>query len=222
MGENQNRRRYVAIEERLLGVKAVEKRFISEKHLIKGLNHIEFVDPSKKLEEFFLENGYLTQTQLTRLKEELNKETKILDSRSFEAEKVVVTERTFGNIATRQNMINQMQLDEVVEEQKIYHDRGLRVQIGQILYKKQYLTVAQVKRVLQAQSKTTLFCKKCNNKKVVCDYKPGTLVQCDAQTPQGVCGFDMVVLQVKLKGNAKPAKQKEPEDIGELIELTLD
>ena len=62
----------INIEERLLGMKAVEKRFISEKQLVKSLNHIEFIDPNKSLEQVFLDYGYLTPAQISRLKKQLS------------------------------------------------------------------------------------------------------------------------------------------------------
>ena len=48
---------FVNIEERLLGMMAVEKRFITEKQLTECLNTIEFFEPDKTLAEIFLSKG---------------------------------------------------------------------------------------------------------------------------------------------------------------------
>ena len=68
------------ILQKIIGMKAVEKKLISEKQLTECLNDQDFFAPEKKLEEILLEKGYLTPLQIQRLKQEISGEREDFDS----------------------------------------------------------------------------------------------------------------------------------------------
>lgn len=175
----------IDVEERLLGMMAVEKRFISEKQLTECLNTIEFFEPDKTLEEIFLTKEYLTKPQIDRLRQQLK------DSMEVSVEDAPSGVKRFGDIALEQNMIDGEQLEEVLDEQKTYVDRFLKVQIGQIMCKKGFLTTAQVGRILESQMKKVLYCKNCKTTIVIHNYMSGQIYQCEA------CKWDLIEAKTK-------------------------
>lgn len=215
----------INVEERLLGMKAVEKRFISEKQLTECLNAIEIFRPGESLLNIFLEKGYLTRPQIDRLNDTIRKETDI----HTPADVVTNTgnKKMFGNIALERNMINEDQLMEALEEQEIYFERGIRVQMGQILLKKQYLTAAQLGMILGAQSTKTLYCKKCKATQVVQNYESFKIYQCQNIVDGEVCGVDLTALKPSQEKKNKPTVNNDNSggddlnDIEPLQEITL-
>ena len=216
--------RVINVEERLLGMKAVEKRFISEKQLIECLNTIEFIDEDKGLKDVFREKGYLTQAQIKRLQEAIDQETSISKVPGVSS----TTKQKFGEIAVEQNMIDEDQLLEALDVQETYFDRGIRVQLGQVLLKRQYLTLAQLERILGNQSTKVLYCscKKYNYSKVIHNYDPGQIYQCDKVINGRPCGLDLTPEQPAIRKRTEkkkaPVKKKATgDDIGDLIEIKL-
>jgi ribosomal protein L37AE/L43A/polyhydroxyalkanoate synthesis regulator phasin len=201
-------------EDRLLGMRAVEKRFITEKQLTKCLNLIEFNNPAKALSDMLLEEGLLTAAQLKRLREDMLKETSSVDEGSSSNAK-----KMFGEIALEQNMVTRDQLDETLAEQDKYMQRGLRVQIGQILYKKGYLTLPQVSRIVEGQSKKSLYCKNCQITTVIHNYEPSRIYQCEK------CTWDLIEAKAPKKQEAVVAEDgqddEHEEGLGKLDILEL-
>lgn len=181
-------------KERVLGMRAVEKRFITEKQLTECLNTKEFFEPDKSLADIFLTKGYLTRNQIKRLDQEFDEETEI----KHEGES---TRKLFGDLAIEQSMITEPQLLEALDVQGKYLERGLRTQIGQILAKKGYVTIAQVRRIVDSQLKKVLVCIKCNTTKVITSYDPSGIYQCEN------CYLDMIESKVQ-----KPTRPPETED----------
>lgn len=210
--------KHINVEERLLGMMGVEKRFITEKQLTECLNTIEFFEPNKTLEQVFLDKGYLTPAQIVRLREQLESSIEV------DTEKSQINKKLFGEMALEQNMITEDQLFAALDEQEKYLERGLRVQFGQILFKKGYLTMAQVGRILDGQLKKVLCCKKCGATNVVHNYDTSQIYQCET------CGLDMVEAKVKKK-SVEPQEEidddfsedgfGEEDDIGGLEVLEL-
>jgi len=172
--------RKINVEDRLLGMMAVEKRFISEKQLTECLNTIEFTHPDKTLECVFLDKEYLTKPQIERLRQQLQASIEIQNKQSERLQKI------FGEIALEQNMIDQSQLEEGINEQQKYVERGLKVPIGQVLSKLSFLTMAQVGRLLQSQLKKVLYCKNCKVTKIVHNYTSSQIYQCEK------CKLDLI------------------------------
>lgn len=203
---------HVNWQDRLLGMRAVEKRFISEKQLTECLNIIEVFEPNKTLEEILLKKGYLTKTQIKRIGEELG--TEIEQPGGAQSSK-----KMFGEIAVDQNMLTQDQLSEALTVQENYLKRGLRIQIGQILAKKGYLTLPQVKRLAETQLKKVLYCKRCKKTVVMHNYDASRIFQCED------CGWDLIEVksgshEVKAK-KVEDIAEEEDEDIGKLEVLDL-
>ncbi len=209
------------IEERLMGMKAVEKRFITEKQLIQCMNIVENFETDKTLEEKLIEKGYLTRAQIARLKKSMLSDID-LDSKPRTN---TTKKKMFGNIALEQNMIDEDQLIDALEEQEIYMERGVRVQMGQILLKKQYLTRAQLERILSNQSKKTLACPKCKATKIVHNYNDSKFYQCENIIGDTVCGFDLVVAKQPKKAapvrKSRPQSREDDGGVGKLVEIKL-
>ncbi|HNZ67249.1 MAG: hypothetical protein KBC30_09420 [Planctomycetes bacterium] len=198
----------VNVEERLLGMMAVEKAFISEKQLKKCLNILEFMDTEASLADIFLKENYLTQNQIERLQQQLQISTE-LDHKH--KQKQGKPQKTFGEIALEQYMIDNTQLNAALDEQAKYAERGIKIQLGQILQTLGYLTIAQVGRILQYQLKKMLYCKNCKSTKSILDYKPGQIYQCDK------CKLDLIEAKIKKK-KEKPKKQILDDDLDDLLE----
>lgn len=188
----------INVEERLLGMMAVEKRFITEKQLTECLNTIELFQTDRTLEQVFLDKEYLTKPQIDRLRQQLQASTEV------KMEEKPNTQIRFGDIAIEQNMIDTDQLNNALQEQKVYHERAMKVQIGQILYKKGLLTMAQVGRILESQLKKVLYCKGCKTTTVINSYIPSKIYQCEK------CQLDLI--EAKVKKAAKQEKQKKEDD----------
>ena len=192
----------INVEERLLGMMAVEKRMLSEKQLIEVLNTKEFFEPDKSLEQIFLDKEYLTRHQIERLRQSLQ------DSLDVPEEENAAVAKRFGDLALEQHMIDNDSLASVLSEQDVYHQRGLRVQIGQLFCKRGLLTIAQVKRILESQLKKALYCKNCKVTTVIHDYNPSRIYQCEQ------CRWDLIEAQVKdaSKPVKPPVKDEDIED----------
>lgn len=205
----------------ILGMFAVEKRFITEQQFKKCLNFIELFEPDKTLEEVLLDKKFLTEKQLHRLKEQL----KDLIGDPGGSTTPVISEpeqKTFGENALEKNMIDSSQLDKALEKQDKYLERGLNIQVGQIMYKMGFLTMTQLKRLLKTQLKKVLFCKHCKKNKVVYNYDFNQLYQCEK------CGFDLEAkTEESMKAKQRKLEQKvsqkkeEDDDIGDLQVLEL-
>ncbi|NUM35295.1 MAG: hypothetical protein HUU50_12165 [Candidatus Brocadiae bacterium] len=191
--------RKINVEDRLLGMMAVEKRFISEKQLTECLNTIEFTHPDKTLESVFLDKEYLTKPQIERLRQQLQASIEIQTKQKERTQKI------FGEIALEQNMIDQSQLEKGLAHQEKYLERGLKVQIGQVLSKLSFLTVAQVGRLLESQLKKVLYCKHCKISKIVYDYNSSQIHQCEK------CKLDLI--EGAAKKQEKKPKQVAHEDL---------
>ena len=194
-------RKQINVEERLLGMMAVEKRFISEKQLTECLNILEFFDTGKSLEAILLSKEYLTQPQIERLRQQLHASTEVNVERKNKQQK------RFGDVAVEQNMIDSDQLQQGLDEQEVYMQRGVRVQIGQIIHKKGFLTLAQVKRVLESQLKKLLYCKNCKSTCVIHSYDSGQIYQCEN------CKWDLIEAKVKkVVKQVKPVEEHDEDD----------
>ena len=202
-------------EDRLLGMRAVEKRFITEKQLTKCLNIIEFGgDQTRKLTDILLQEGLITPAQLKRLHEDLIKDT----SSTGDADTPSYGKKRFGEIALEQNMITNDQLQEALDEQEKFLARGVRVQLGQILYKKGYLTLPQVARIVEAQSKKALYCKNCQTNSVINNYESSKIYQCEK------CNWDLIPAKVSkpvMTTDADDDDEEDSEDLGTLDILEL-
>ena len=201
------------VEERLLGMMAVEKGFISEKQLRKCLNIVEFSDGST-LESIFLRENYLSQAQLKELQKQLNFSSELEDKQPPQQQNR--PQKTFGEIALEQYMIDHTQLDNALAEQAKYDERGLRIQLGQILQSLGYLTTAQVGRILQTQLKKLLYCKHCKSTKAIFDYHPGKIYQCDK------CKLDLIEAKIQEKPKPKPKVKPKPEFFNEDLDYDHD
>ncbi len=191
---------------------AVEKRFITEKQLIECLNTIEFFERDKTLDQVFLEKGYLTQTQVDRLNGMLDDEMGGPDENVQKAKR-----KMFGELALEQNMINDEQMMDALDIQEQFLERGIRVQMGQVLVKNQSLTAAQLKRVLDAQSRKVLDCPRCKDSKTIHNYNPGQIYQCENLIDGSFCGFDLT--EMKKKKKKKSTTKKQIQKIDPLDEL---
>ncbi len=188
-------------QDRLIGMRAVEKRFISEKQLTECLNFIELFEPDKTLGQILLKKGYLTKAQIARIEEELG----------GEIEKPITTtvaKKMFGDIALEQNMVTSDQLTDALSLQNLLLQRGLRIQLGQILVKKGYLTIPQIKRVVEAQSNKILYCSQCKKTTTIHNYDPSQIYKCD-------CDCDLIEAKVKQQAvKAKKVEEDEEEEGG--------
>ncbi len=189
------------VHDRLLGMLAVEKRFIVEKQLKECMNIIELFETDKTLKEILLRKKYLTKAQIQRLESEL-----FPDEPAEEDSSSVPRQPSFGELALEKNMIDQSQLDKALEEQQKYISRGIRPQIGQVMFKIGFLTLPQVKKVLEAQLKKILVCKMCNIQKIVFNYSPTLIYQCER------CGLDLIEEEVKKEPVQIPVQEEVDSD----------
>ncbi len=191
------------VNDRLLGMLAVEERFITEKQLTECLNHIELYEPEKTLKQVLLQKEYLTKAQIQRL------ESKLLPRivPKIQAKKA----KMFGEVALEQNMIDQSQLERALQEQQKYAERGVRLCLGQIMHKIGFLTLPQVKKILESQLKKILYCDLCGTTKAVFNYNPSVIYQCEK------CGVDMREGEKKKQAvtKAKASKPKEDDFLAE-------
>jgi ribosomal protein L37AE/L43A len=164
---------------------AVEKRFLTEKQLKQCLNMLEFAALGKTLQQVFLEKGFLTKNQIKRLTKEFEEDT-LMEEREGDPGR-----KLFGELAIQQCMITEDQLFQALDVQDQYLERGLRVQIGQILYKKAYMTVAQVKRIVESQLKKVLYCTMCKMTKLIHSYDIGHIYQCEK------CNLDLIEAKIQ-------------------------
>ncbi|WP_372370172.1 hypothetical protein [Candidatus Uabimicrobium sp. HlEnr_7] len=184
-------------KQRLLGMKAVEGKFITEKQYTQCLNIIDFFEKDKNLTDILVEKGFMTQNQIRRLEKIIDGE---LDP-NIEPRKISKEEASlFGSLALEKCLISEIQLEQALQEQEKYQQRGVRVQIGQILLKKGYVTSSQVSSILESQLNKTYYCKKCSITTTSSGAK-NEIQQCTE------CGLDLV----EMKKKKKP--QKKTEDI---------
>jgi len=221
---------YDILHDRLLGMLAVEKRFITEKQLKKCLNLMEF-EQANSLKDVLLAKGYLTIPQAKRLEEELESATTPMGPQDEPVPEEAVEEqpkpkapslfkkKRFGDIAIESHFISKSQIDRAIQEQDKYFERGIRVPIGQILCRLNFLTLPQLKKLLQSQFSQTLFCKRCKITKVITGYNPSKLYQCDT------CQFDLIEISDQKKPEAdigsEDEDEEDEEDINDFREIQL-
>lgn len=219
---------YDILHDRLLGMLAVEKRFITEKQLKKCLNLMEF-EQANSLKDVLLAKGYLTIPQAKRLEEELESGTTPMGPQEEAAPEEAVEEqpkapslfkkKRFGDIAIESHFIAKSQIDRALQEQDKYLERGIRVPIGQILCRLNFLTLPQLKKLLQSQFSQTLYCKRCKITKVITGYNPSKLYQCES------CKLDLIEISDQKKPEPDLVSQDEDEegeeDINDFREIQL-
>lgn len=180
-------------KQRLLGMKAVEGKFITEKQYTQCLNIIDFFEKDKKLTDILVEKGFMTQNQIRRLEKIIDGELDPdIEAKNINKESASL----FGSIALEKCLISQVQLEQALEEQNKYLERGIRVQMGQILLKKGYITLSQISSILESQLNKTYYCKKCSLTTTTSNPK-NEILQCTE------CGLDLVEMKKKKKPQKK-------------------
>lgn len=205
--------------DRLLGMLAVEKRWISEKQLKQCLNALEFAENSS-LASILLSKNYLTSAQIDRLIKEVNPDSSpepIEPTQEKTKTKVVRNQRRFGDIAIESHFISLSQVERSLQEQSKYLERGVKIPIGQILYRLNFLTLPQLKKLLQSQLSQTLYCKRCKITKVISNYNPNSLYPCEK------CGLDLIEVYESKKNEPEPAVDDtdDDDDINNFREIRL-
>lgn len=177
-------------KQRLLGMKAVEGKFITEKQYTQCLNIIDFFEKDKNVTEILINKGFMTQNQIKRLEKIIDGE---LDP-DLEIKKVSAEESSlFGSIAVEKCLISEGQKEQALEEQHAYYeDRGIKIQIGQILLKKGFMTATQITAILEEQLNKTYYCKKCSVTTTNTNVK-NEILQCVD------CGLDLIEMKAKAK-----------------------
>ena len=129
-----------SIQQRLLGMLAVEHQFITEKQYTQILNLIDFFEEEASFEEMVVKKGFMTKELLDKLKYMVEENIKPRKKHGL-----------FGTIAVDKGYINSEELCEALQIQQRFKVAPL----GQILWKKGYLSDYQIRSILDFQGKLT-------------------------------------------------------------------
>ncbi|MBI3267795.1 MAG: hypothetical protein HYZ53_02140 [Planctomycetes bacterium] len=184
----------------LFGKIAVNAGFVTEDQIDECIRIQEGLPDKKPLGIILLEKGYLTEETLQEIVEaqRQNLQERAIHTREKREDSL------FGRLVVRFGFASEESVHECVRIQaKIEEDIFLR--LGEIMVKKNYLTLSQVKEVLDYQKTKILFCAGCNTQFNAIMFTPGARIPCYK------CGRELVVPEVITSVSAEdmPARTEE-------------
>jgi hypothetical protein len=165
--------------------KSFEKNLYNRIGVFKGFLQKEQVEECLEAErasagrldlgQLLLEKGYLTPEQLEVIQEIRRKKSRkmLRDTKDLER-----SERAFGQIALRRELIGRKDLEEALLEQERLHKLNLQFRLGEILVAQGVLEVEQVLDILAEQKKRILLCPSCDFHYTVFDDRLGNQHRC--------------------------------------------
>lgn len=157
----------------LFGKIAVNAGFVTEEQVDECIRIQETLVDKKPLGLLLLEKGYLTEVTLQEVvdAQRQNLQAKAVHTREKRDDSL------FGRLVIRFGFATEEAVNECVRIQaKIEEDIFLR--LGEIMVKKSYLTLDQVKEVLDYQKTKILLCPGCNTQFNVIMFTPGAKLPC--------------------------------------------
>lgn len=139
----------------LVGQIAVQEGLLSPEKLEECLRLQESEDPSRTLGTILVDKGFLTPAQLEAV-------VKIQKRRFDTLSTNPSTGGLFGQIALMSHFVNHEQLYECLREQQAAASDVSSLRLGQILLRKNYLTIDQFLEVLRRQKKEVVKCPVCD------------------------------------------------------------
>ena len=157
----------------LFGQIALRLNIITKQQLGEALELQRCAKSQKPLGVLLMELQFVTQKDLDRILEA----QKALAAQAATRQKAVREDNLFGKVAIRLNFTTEERLAECLSmQEQLPKDRFMR--LGDIMVIKGYLTVEQVKKIIDTQKGLILYCPKCDTQYNVVMFKPGASIQC--------------------------------------------
>ena len=157
----------------LFGQIALKLGIVSKKQLDEALELQKYAKERKPLGVILMELKIIGQAELEKIIEA----QKELVVQSHTRAKAVKEDNLFGKVAIRLNFCSEQHLHECLDAQEaLPKERFMR--LGDIMVLKGYLTVDQVRKILDAQKGLILYCPQCQTQFNVVMLQPGTTLQC--------------------------------------------
>lgn len=157
----------------LFGQIALRLGIVNKKQLDEALELQRFAKGHKPLGMILMELGHVRQKDLDRIIEE----QKAILAQANTRQKAVREDNLFGKVAIRSGYCTEEQLAECLALQEhLPPERFMR--LGDIMVIKGYLSVDQVKKVIDTQKGLILYCPQCDTQYNVVMFRPGVSMQC--------------------------------------------
>ncbi len=157
----------------LFGQIALKLGLVTRKQLDEALELQQYAKERKPLGVILIELKIIGQRELEMVIEA----QKELVVQSHTRAKAVKEDNLFGKVAIRLSFCTEQHLHECLGvQEQLPKERFMR--LGDILVLKGYLTVDQVRRILDAQKGLILYCPACQTQFNVVMLQPGTTLQC--------------------------------------------
>jgi hypothetical protein len=169
MDEERHRKR----ADQLFGQIALKLGLVSQKQLDDALELQRYAKDHKPLGIILMELKIIGQAELEKIVEEQKMMVVAASSRA----KAVREDNLFGKVGIRLNFFNEQQLHECLGiQEQLPKERFLR--LGDIMVTRGYLTVEQVRKILDTQKGMVLLCPHCQTQYNIVMFTPGTSLQC--------------------------------------------
>jgi hypothetical protein len=157
----------------LFGQIALRLNIITKKQLQDALELQRCARTHKPLGVLLMELKYVSDRDLEKILEA----QKQIAAQAANRHKVVREDNLFGKVAIRLGHCSEVQVAECMSlQEQLPHDRFMR--LGDIMVIKGYLSVAQVRKVIETQKGLIVYCPQCDTQYNVVMFRPGASLQC--------------------------------------------
>ncbi len=154
---------------------AVYNNYISKAQLEECLREQQDCGGKRPLSEILQEKGYLAEEQLASILDVRRKKLRKYLRSPKEAQE---SDRTFGQIALNEGLVDLEQLEDALLEQERLARLNLRFRVGEILVAKKILSAEDVLAVLSKQGKRILVCPACESHFNVAEFEESASYRC--------------------------------------------
>ncbi len=162
-------------DEILLGKLALKLSFLSASQLEDALRDQDFYTPGTPLGEILVDKGYLSKDQLERL---LETQKKNLAKRDRYLNNSTRKDTLFGKIAIRLGYVDEHQMNWCLREQGKPPEQGGGRRLGAYLVENEFMTHAQVQKILEEQQRGLCECPDCDKRYNIIGYSVDTVYKC--------------------------------------------
>ena len=157
----------------LFGQIALRLGIVTKKQLLDALELQRFAKTHKPLGMILMELKLVSDADLQKIVEA----QKALLSQANTRQKAVREDNLFGKVAIRMGYCMEEQLVECLGlQEQLPMDRFMR--LGDIMVIKGYLSVEQVKKIVDTQKGLVVYCPQCDTQYNVVMFRPGASIQC--------------------------------------------
>jgi len=157
----------------LFGQIAMRLNIVSRQQLEEALELQRFAKSQKPLGVILMELKYVNEKDLERILEA----QKALVAQQATRQKAVREDNLFGKVAIRLGFCTEEQVGECLSlQEQLPPDRFMR--LGDIMVIKGYLSVEQVRKIIDTQRGLILYCPQCDTQYNVVMFRPGASLQC--------------------------------------------